>query len=84
MLTQTKAEVMSEKYQLQQKTNEELIDFALEHLGQEHETVRKAALEEHFRRVKDSPNTVIAPAGDVQVLRAQLAQLRDQSDPSLS
>lgn len=24
------------KYQLQQMTNEELIDFALEHLGQEH------------------------------------------------
>ena len=75
---------MSEKYQLQQKTNEELIDFALEHLGQEHEAVRKGALEEHFRRVKDSSNTVIAPAGDVQVLRSQLGQLRDQTDRSLS
>ena len=75
---------MSEKYQLQQKTNEELIDFALEHLGQEHEAVWKAALEEHFLRVKDSSNTVIAPAGDVQLLRAQLAQLRDQTARSLS
>ena len=75
---------MSEKYQLQQKTNEELIDFALEHLGQKHEAVRKAALEEHSRRVKDSSNTVIAPAGDVQVLRSQLAQLQDQNDHSLS
>ena len=84
MLIPTEAEDMSEKYQLQQRTNEELIDFALEHLGQEHEAVRKAALEEHFQRVKDSPNTVMAPVGDVQVLRLQLAQLRDRSDPSLS
>ena len=80
------AEDMSEnlKYQLQQMTNEELIDFALQHLGQEHEAIRKAALQEHFLRVKDSPNTVIAPAGDVQVLRSQLARLRDQTDPFLS
>lgn len=72
------------KYQLQQMTNEELIDFALENLGQEHEAIRKAALQEHFLRVKDAPNTVIAPAGDVQVLRSQLARLRNQIDPFLS
>ena len=78
MLTQMEAEDMSElKHQLQQMTNEELIDFALEHLGQEHEHIRKAALQEHFLRVKDAPNTVIAPAGDDQVLGLHLARLRD-------
>ncbi len=65
------------KDQLQQLTNEELIDFALEHLGQEHEVIRFAALQEHFLRVKDAPNTVKAPAGDIQVLRSKLAQLKD-------
>ncbi len=75
---------MSEvKYQFQQLTTEELINFALEHLGQEHEAIRKAALQEHFLRIKDSPNTVMAPAGDVQVLRAKLAQLQNQSNPYL-
>lgn len=63
------------KYQIQQLTNEELIDFAIEHLGQEHEAIRKLALEEHFLRVKDASSTVIAPAGDVQVLRSKLMQL---------
>jgi hypothetical protein len=70
-------EDMSEnlRYQLQQLTNEELIDFALEHLGQEHEAIRRAALEEHFLRVKGAPSTVTAPAGDVHLLRSKLAQL---------
>ena len=73
---------MSEvKYQFQQLTTEELIDFALSHLGQEHEAIRNAALQEHFLRVKDSPDTVTAPARDVQVLRAKLVQLQNQSNP---
>lgn len=63
------------EYQLQRLTNEELIDFALEHLGQEHESMRLLALQEHFLRVKDSSSTVMAPSGDVQVLRAKLARL---------
>lgn len=71
------------RYQLQQLTNEELINFALEHLGQEHKAIRKAALQEHFLRVKDSSNTVTALAGDIQVLRSKLAQLQNQSNPSL-
>lgn len=70
------------RYQFQQMTDEELINFALEHLGQEHEATRKEALQEHFLRVKDAPNTAIAPAGDVQVLSSQLARLRDQTNPS--
>ena len=70
-------------YQLQQLTNEELINFALEDLGQEHEAIRKAALQELFLRVKDSPNTLTAPARDVHVLRSKLVQLQDQSNPSL-
>ncbi len=60
------------RYQLQQLTNEGLIDFALEHLGQEHEAARQAALQEHFLRVKDVPNTVKAPPGDIQVLRSKV------------
>lgn len=58
-------------YQFQQKTNDELIDFALEHLGQKHEAICKAALQEHFFRVKDPPNTGIAPVGDIEILKLQ-------------
>lgn len=61
-------------YQLQQLTNEELIDFALEHLGQD-ESMRLLALQEHFLRVKDASSTVMAPSGDVQILRSKLARL---------
>ncbi len=68
---------MSEHFkpQLEQSTNEELIDFALEHLGQEHESLRQLALQEHFRRVENDPDTVIAPSGDVQVLQSKIARL---------
>jgi hypothetical protein len=62
-------------YQLQQLTNEELIDFALEHLGQENEVSRRLALQEHFLRVKDASSTVMAPSGDVQLLKSKLVQL---------
>jgi hypothetical protein len=63
------------KYQFQQSTNEELIDFVLEHLGQEHESARQLALQEHFLRTATTPDTIVAPSGDVQVLRSKLAQL---------
>lgn len=66
-------------HQLQQLTNEELVDFALEHLGQEHEAIRQAALQEHFLRVKDAPYTIKATAGDTEILRAKLAQLTKSS-----
>lgn len=56
-------------------TNDELIDFVLEHLGQEHEYVRQLALQEHFLRVKNDRETVLAPSGDVRVLRSKIAQL---------
>ncbi|MGB3206919.1 MAG: hypothetical protein WBB28_18195 [Crinalium sp.] len=60
---------------LQQLTNEELLDFALEQLGQEHESVRQSALQEHFIRVKNAESTLIAPPGDVQYLRSKLSQI---------
>lgn len=63
------------RYQLQRLTNEELIDFALEHLGQEYESIRQLALQEHFLRVKDASKTVMAPLGDVQILKSKLEQL---------
>lgn len=68
---------MSEKLrdQLQRLTNEELIDFALEHLGQENESSRLLALQEHFLRVKDALSTVMAPSGDIQILKSKLEQL---------
>lgn len=63
------------RYQLQQLTNKELIDFALEHLGQKDESVRQLALQQHFLRVKDASSTVVAPAGDIQILKSKLEQL---------
>lgn len=69
-------------YQFQQLTNEELIDFALEHLGQEHEAIRKSALQEHFFRVKDASSAVKAPAGDIQALRSKLVQLLEAQTTS--
>lgn len=70
------------RYQLQQLTNEELINFALEHLGHEHEAIRKSALQEHFFRVKDASSTVKAPSGDMQVLRSKLVQLLEAQTSS--
>lgn len=43
------------RYQLQQMTNEELIDFALEHLGQEDELIRKAALHRTLFKGEECP-----------------------------
>lgn len=63
------------RYQLQQLTNKELIDFALEHLGQKDESIRQLALQQHFLRVKDASSTVVAPAGDIQILKSKLEQL---------
>ncbi|MCU0533816.1 MAG: hypothetical protein MUD14_07965 [Hydrococcus sp. Prado102] len=63
------------KEQFQKMTNDELIDFALEHLGKEHETVRQAALMEHFLRIKDDPNTIIEPAGNLEALERKLKQI---------
>lgn len=62
--------------QVQQLQTEELVDFALEHLGAEHEALRQAALQEYLSRVKDAPNTLVAPAGDVKLLRAKLSELK--------
>ncbi|WP_242038378.1 hypothetical protein [Chroococcidiopsis sp [FACHB-1243]] len=59
-------------------TNEELIDFALEHLGEEHDEIRKAALQEHYLRIKNDPNTVTAPPGDIEILKSYLSQLQDK------
>lgn len=70
------------RYQLQQLTNEELIDFALEHLGQEDKAIRKSALQEHFFRVKDASSTVKAPSGDMQALRSKLVQLLEPQTSS--
>ena len=58
-----------------QLKTEELIDLALEHLGPEHEALRKAALQEHWSRVEKAPGTLEAPPGDTQILRAKLSQL---------
>lgn len=66
------------KDQLQQMTNDKLIDFALEHLGQENEAIRKPALQEHFLRIKDDLNTVTDPPGDIEILRLHLARLQNQ------
>ncbi|AFY85846.1 hypothetical protein Chro_0291 [Chroococcidiopsis thermalis PCC 7203] len=73
-------ENMSEKFksQLQQMTNEELIDFALEHVGEEHDSIRKAALQEHYLRIKNDPNTVTAPPGNIEILKSYLSRLQNK------
>jgi hypothetical protein len=73
-------ENMSEEFksQLQQMTNEELIDFALEHVGEEHDSIRKAALQEHYLRIKDDPNTVTAPPGNIEILKSYLSRLQNK------
>ena len=68
---------MSDSYseQFQQLNDEELIEFALEHLGAEYEELRKAALQEHSFRVRNDPDTQVAPPGDTQLLRERLFRL---------
>ena len=60
---------------IRQLKTEELVDFALEHLGPEHSALRKAALQEHWSRVERAPGTLEAPPGDTQILRAKLSEL---------
>jgi hypothetical protein len=72
METEDMSENINDRFQ--QLTNEELIDLALQHSGQEHESIRHLALQEHFLRVKDDPRTVMAPMGDVEALKVKLAQ----------
>jgi len=68
------------KEQLKQLTNDELIDFALEHLGEEHEYVRQLAMMEHYDRIKDDPNTITDRAGEDKGLRLKLAQLMEKQN----
>lgn len=63
------------KTQLAQLSDRELLDFALEHLGKEHEFVRQSALQEHFIRVRNASSTVIDPTVDVLYLKSKLSQL---------
>ncbi|MEG3438605.1 hypothetical protein V0288_15845 [Pannus brasiliensis CCIBt3594] len=48
--------------QFQNLTNRELIDLALESLGDDREAIRHAALVEHCNRTKESPEALHAPA----------------------
>lgn len=67
------------KEQLKQLTNDELIDFALEHLGEENEYVRHLALMEHRERTKNDPNTLSDPPGEFKNLKVKLAQIMDKA-----
>ncbi len=64
---------MSEEFK--KLKTEELIDFALEHLGPENESIRKAALLEHCSRIKEDPNTIVIPSGDTSLLKDKLSEL---------
>lgn len=68
---------MSNNYakQVQSLETEALIDLALEYSGVEYEQLRQAALQEHLNRIKNDPNTVVAPAGDTKFLREKLLPL---------
>ena len=61
--------------QLQSLETEALIDLALEYSGVKYEQLRQAALQEHWNRIKNDPNMVVAPAGDTKLLREKLSQL---------
>ena len=68
---------MSEDFKdrIQKLKTEELVEFALEHLGKENESLRKASLQEHWSRIKEDPNTIVAPPGDTLLLKAKLSEL---------
>jgi len=73
---------MSEKspHQFQEMSNEELIDFALKADQSENEEFnRKLALQEHFERIKDDAKTVIAPPGDVDLLRQKITEVKQKN-----
>lgn len=65
----------SDRKQFQHLSNEELIDFALEHIGEEHDALRQAALLEHWFRTENAPGTLAAPPGDIEIFKAKLSQL---------
>ncbi|CBN58175.1 MULTISPECIES: hypothetical protein [Kamptonema] len=67
------------KEQFKQLTNDELIDFALEHLGEENEYVRQLAMMEHYERTKDDPNTITDLPGEDKGLRLKLAQIMEKA-----
>ena len=54
---------------------EELVDFALEHLGIEHAVLRQAALQEYLSRVENDSSVVVAPTGDDKLLETKLSQI---------
>lgn len=61
--------------QFQNLSNDELINLALECLGEEQEALRHALLQEHFLRIKDDPKTIIAPAVDLDLLRLKVNEI---------
>ncbi|HLO46816.1 MAG TPA: hypothetical protein VK211_00085 [Kamptonema sp.] len=67
------------KEQFKHLTNDELIDFALEHLGEGNEYVRHLAMMEHYQRIKDDPNTLRDRAGEYKNLKVKLAQIMDRA-----
>lgn len=76
--------LMSEPLELRFKnlTNEQLIDLALESLGDDREAIRHAALVEHYNRIKDSPETLRAPAGDPEMLARKMREVFDRLNES--
>jgi hypothetical protein len=64
--------------QLQNLTNRELIDLALECVGDDQESIRQAALVEHYHRIKDSPEALCAPAGDTEMLERKMREVFDR------
>ena len=62
------------RHTIEQLKTEDLVDFALEHLGAEHTALRQAALQEYLSRVQNGPSTVVAPAGDINLLKVKLSK----------
>jgi hypothetical protein len=80
ILVQMERLIMSDpmEVELQNLTNQELIDLALECVGGDRESIRQAALVEHYNRIKDSPEALRAPAGDTEMLEQKMREVFDR------
>ncbi len=60
-------------------SDEELIDLALSPDAETNEKLRHSALQEHFRRTKNTSTTIVEPSGCFVLLREKLQDLRTAS-----
>ncbi len=57
-------------------SDEELIDLALSPDAERNDLLRHSVLQEHFRRTKNAPTTIVEPSGCFVLLREKLSSHR--------